>query len=51
MTALASQLCHYIEDHVFPNAGSAGVSMAQLEVVNFLLNAGSGTTPILPTNL
>jgi hypothetical protein len=33
LTGIATQLCHYLEDHVFPTAGTEGVTGAQLEVV------------------
>ncbi len=33
LTAIATQLCHYIEDHVFPVAGARGVTDPELEVV------------------
>ncbi len=39
MTALATQMDHYLEDHVFPTAGSDGVSTAQLEVVKMHIEA------------
>ena len=39
VTGLATQMDHYIEDHVFPTAGSAGVSAAQLDVVKMHVEA------------
>jgi hypothetical protein len=39
MTALATQLCHYIEDHVFPVAGNRGVTDPELEVVKVHIEA------------
>jgi hypothetical protein len=39
MTALATQLCHYIEDHVFPVAGTRGVTDPELEVVKVHVEA------------
>ena len=39
VTALASQLCHYLEDHVFPHATTRGVTDPELEVVRVHMEA------------
>jgi hypothetical protein len=39
VTALASQLCHYIEDHVFPLAGVRGVTDSEMEIVKVHMEA------------
>jgi hypothetical protein len=33
LTGIATQLCHFIEDHVFPVAGTRGVTDPELDVV------------------
>jgi hypothetical protein len=39
ITGLATQLCHYIEDHVFPVAGTRGVTDPEIEVIKVHMEA------------